>query len=289
MIRPFSGAPTRRRFLVSAVAASLVARAMPALAAPRAEPWTRWAANDPASRSRVDHGAWSAFLARHVATGADGIARLDYGSIPPADRDALGAYLKSLSATDVDGLARDEQKAFWINFYNALTVATVLAHYPVASIRDIAISPGWFSVGPWGAKLVEVAGEPLSLDDIEHRILRPLWGDARLHYALNCAALGCPNLRAEAWTAKGLDAALDAAARAYVNHPRGARVERGRLFVSSLYVWYGRDFGADDGDVIDHIRRFAAPELVERLEMIDQISGHSYDWGLNDAGGVSGG
>jgi Protein of unknown function, DUF547 len=87
----------------------------------------------------------------------------------------------------------------------------------VASIRDIAISPGLFSVGPWGGKLIEVEGEPLSLDDIEHRILRPIWRDPRLHYAVNCAALGCPNLRSSAFTAANADILLETAASDYVN------------------------------------------------------------------------
>jgi Protein of unknown function, DUF547 len=87
----------------------------------------------------------------------------------------------------------------------------------VASIRDIAISPGLFSVGPWGRKLIEVEGEPLSLDDIEHRILRPIWRDPRLHYAVNCAALGCPNLRSSAFTAANADILLETAASDYVN------------------------------------------------------------------------
>ena len=96
--------------------------------------------------------------------------------------------------------SRDEQLAYWINLYNALTVKVILDHYPVKSILDIDISPGWFSIGPWGKKLVAVEGVEISLDDIEHRILRPIWRDPRIHYALNCAAVGCPNLLREAFT-----------------------------------------------------------------------------------------
>ncbi len=97
-----------------------------------------------------------------------------------------------LAATSADRLRRAEQFPFWINLYNALTVKVVLDHYPVEIIRDIDISPGLFADGPWGKKLVTVEGEALSLDDIEHRILRPIWKDPRLHYVLNCAALGVP-------------------------------------------------------------------------------------------------
>jgi len=283
MTKSPSPQPTRRSLLAAGLLGWLQsASAGPAAAAPAAAPWARWAAHDNANASRVDHGIWSAFLARHIKADAHGINRVDYGHISRAERAELANYIKHLERADIDHLSRDEQRAFWINLYNALTVATVIDHYPVASIRDIAISPGWFSRGPWGAKLVRVAGEALSLDDIEHRILRPLWRDPRLHYALNCAALGCPNLAGDAYEAATTEAMLEAAARAFVNHPRGAWIDRGRLFVSSIYVWYADDFGASDTAIVNHIKHYAGPDLLGRLAMIDQISGSDYNWTLND-------
>jgi hypothetical protein len=276
--------PSRRSLLAAGLLGWLqtVVGAGPATAAPAAAPWPRWAIHDNASAARVDHGPWTAFLARHVKPDGHGINRVAYGQVSPAERRQLAAYVTQLEQVDVDHLRQDEQRAFWINLYNALTVATVIDHYPVTSIRDIAISPGWFSRGPWGAKLVRVAGEALSLDDIEHRILRPLWRDPRLHYALNCAALGCPNLAARAYEADTAEAMLEEAARAYVNHPRGARIDRGRLFVSSIYVWFADDFGASDTAIVNHIKHYAGPDLLGRLAMIDQISGDDYNWDLND-------
>ena len=144
-----------------------------------------------------------------------------------------------------------------------------------------AISPGLFADGPWGAKLITVEGEQVSLDDIEHRILRPIWRDPRVHYAVNCASLGCPDLHARAWIAEGLDASLDAAARTYVNHPRGARVEDGRLIVSSIYDWFEEDFGGSDAGVIAHLKTFAAPPLAQALSSITRVSDDRYDWRLN--------
>jgi hypothetical protein len=255
-----------------------------ALAAPRAESWERWRASDESSAARVDHAAWTRFLGRYVAPGADGIHRVRYRAVGPEDRRALGAYLDALAATPVSRLRRAEQLAYWVNLYNALTVRVVLDHYPVSSIRDISISPGLLSRGPWGRALVTVEGEPIRLDDVEHRILRPLWKDPRVHYALNCASLGCPNLMREAFTAENAEALLEAGARAYVNHPRGVSLGDGRLVVSSLYVWFGEDFGGEAG-VLDHLRRYAAPELAARLAAVREIDDHAYDWSLNDAGG----
>ena len=274
--------PARRR-LLAALAAATCTLPERVMAAPRAERWPRWEAQDAASTARVDHGAWDGLLARHLVQGADRINRLRYGRVPPADRAALDAYVTMLATQRVSTLARAEQRALWINLYNALTVKVVLEAYPVASIRDIRISPGLFASGPWGKKLVRIEDEPLSLDDIEHRILRPVWRDPRIHYAVNCASLGCPNLPREAFTAANTERLLAEGARAYVNHPRGARVENGRLTVSSIYVWFREDFGGSDAGVIAHLRAYAAPPLAAALAGVTRIAGDTYDWSLNEA------
>ncbi len=270
------------RFLL-AVGLVFLGACTAAEAAPRAELWPRWTAHDPNSSVTVDHSAWSDWLARHNVAAPDGSRRLTYANVAADDRRRLGAYIERLAGTAVSRLARDEQRALWINLYNALTVQVVLERWPVASIRDISISPGLFSSGPWGKKLATVEGEPLSLDDIEHRILRPIWKDARIHYALNCAAVGCPDLQPVAFTAVNSEELLERAARAFVNHPRGARVTDGRrLEVSSIYVWFQDDFGdGTDAGVIAHLVRYAAPELKARLAGIERIADHGYDWAIN--------
>ncbi len=126
----------------------------------------------------------------------------------------------------------------------------------------------------------------MSLNYIEHLIFRPILRDPRLHYAVNCASLGCPNLRRTAFTSATVDALLSAAARAYVNHPRGARLDHGRLVVSSIYDWFQEDFGGNEAGVIGHLMRFADPALQTGLSEFKGFSGHDYDWTLNDAGGV---
>jgi Protein of unknown function, DUF547 len=253
-----------------------------ALFAPGKALWPRWTAHDPASAERVDHGAFATLLGRHVAIDASGIARFSYRRVGAAERAALQVYLAGLGATPVSRLARPEQFAFWVNLYNALTIEVVLAHYPVKSILDIDISPGWFARGPWGRPLIAVDGQALTLNDIEHRILRPIWDDPRIHYAVNCAALGCPNLAAEPFTAAA-DAMLTAAAGTYVNHPRGARIEGGGLVTSKIYDWYQEDFGGSERAVVAHLRRHAAPPLAQALAGITDIAGYDYDWRLNDA------
>jgi Protein of unknown function, DUF547 len=267
--------------LIAALTVSGVAAAAP----PKAKVWDRWLGHDPAATATIDHGAWAAFLLRYRTVGPDGVARVAYCRVDPADRAALDGYLARLAAVPISAYDRGEQMAYWINLYNALTVRLVLEHYPVRSIRDIDISSGLFSDGPWGKSLIEVEGEPLSLDDIEHRILRPIWRDPRVHYAVNCASIGCPDLAAEPYRGADLEAQLTRAARAYVNHPRGVAVVNGKLVVSKIYTWFRDDFGGDDAGVLRHLKAYADPGLAMRLERFDGIDDHRYDWTLNRAAG----
>ena len=253
-----------------------------ASAAPKAELWERWTAHDAASGATIDHSPWDRFLKSNLVRGRDGINRLVYGRVTAADRETLAHYLDALAAVPISRYGRDQQLAYWINLYNALTVKAVLDHYPVESIRDIDISPGWFSDGPWDKKLIDVEDESVSLNDIEHRILRPIWRDARVHYAVNCASIGCPNLAPVAYDAATVDGSLTERARAFVNHPRGVSIEGGRLYVSKIHKWFVEDFGGDERGVLDHLRHYANPELVKGLAGFDAIDGYRYDWTLND-------
>jgi hypothetical protein len=271
-----------RRLLIAALIVPLAAfGSLESLFAPKAELWPRWEAHDPDSHMRVDHRFWDGFLQRYVRSGADGVNRVAYDTVSQTDKAALDAYLDRLAATRVSALRRASQLAYWINFYNALTVRTILAHYPVDSIRDIDISPGLFSNGPWGKALTVVAQTPLSLNDIEHRILRPIWRDPRLHYALNCAALGCPNLQRRAFTVENTPALLGDAARAFINNPRGVRVSGDTLTLSSLYVWYAEDFGGGETGVLEHLKKYAQPDLLEALDTVTVIE-NDYNWSLNE-------
>lgn len=251
------------------------------LAAPAAEPWPRWEAHDPDSGRTIEHEVWTSLLDEYLRRGDDGVARFDYADVSSADQRRLDAYIERLAGVDILAHDRDEQLAYWINLYNALTIDVVLEHYPVDSIRDIDISPGFFSRGPWGASLVTVDGTELSLDQIEHRILRPIWGDPRIHYAVNCASIGCPNLRPVAFTADNAESLLEKGAREYINHPRGAAFVDGELVVSSIYEWFQADFGGTEAGVLEHLRAYAAPDLRTRLAERRAYDDHRYDWTLN--------
>ena len=254
-----------------------------ALFAPKPDLWKRWVAHDPNSAIVVDHTPWESFLARYVAADKTGLNRIAYGQIETADSVLLAGYVAALGGVRVDALSRNQQLAYWINLYNALVVKLVLDHKPEKSIQDIDLASGLFSSGPWGAKLIAVEGEDLSLNDIEHRILRPIWNDPRLHYAVNCASVGCPNLQRHAFTAENMEAMLEDAARTYINHPRGVRLGPNGLVLSKIYAWFNADFGGSEDGVRAHLLKYATGETAARIKSGTEIAGFEYDWRLNAA------
>lgn len=273
-----------RRFLISTLmlllAASPAAASLERLFAPDAELEHQiWTQHSTGSTLTVDHAAWDGFLTRYLREGADGINRVAYGDVADADVTAVEAYLDRLQAVDPTQLDRPEQLAYWINLYNAQTVQLILANRPVGSIRDLG--EGLFAIGPWDEKLVTVKGRALSLNDIEHGIVRPVFDEPRIHYALNCAALSCPNLGAKAYRGATLEQALAKAERAYVNDPRGVRMVNGQLVLSSIYNWFREDFGASEADVIARLSRYAAGDAKAALAGRSKVDRYEYDWSLN--------
>ena len=238
-----------------------------------------------------NNALYAGLLRNYVSADADGINRVDYARwhASKSDRDLLAHFIESQSNAAPSSLPRNAAFAYWANLYNSLTLKVVLDHYPVKSIRDIRSETSLLDlkglIGPWRTKLVAVEGKMLSLDDIEHTIMRPTFHDPRVHYAVNCASIGCPNLRQTPWQADTLNDSLDAAARAYVNHPRGAFVRAdGKLKISSIYHWFKQDFGGNDDGILQHLRRYAEGPLLKRLEAGATIAEDDYDWRLNRKG-----
>ena len=199
------------------------------------------------------------------------------------DRAALQEYIDGLAATDVFALDHDAQIAAWINLYNALTVDLILDNEPVDSIKDL----GSLLTSPWEPALVTMDGRELSLNDIEHEILRKDFAEPRIHFALNCASVSCPPLAAREYTADNLDQLLDEAALRVLHDdgwfdPRGCggAYGSGTLRLSKLFDWFSDDFGGEDGvrAFIQHYRPDLKFQLLNTecsLEYMD------YDWSLN--------
>lgn len=243
--------------------------------------WEHWEVHDPLSTECIDHSAWQHFLDQHRHINRRGIAVIDYQNVSSADRKQLAQYIYHLSTIKISNYNRHAQLAFWLNLYNALVVKTIIDHYPVGSINDINISPGLFTEGPWSADMVKVENIPLSLKDIEHRILRPIWNDPRVHYALNYGSIGSPNMMKTAFTASNTEQLLNHAAHDFINSLRGIQVIDGKLITSKIYEWFIDDFGGDDIDIIAHIRFFAEPRLRTSLQGITHIHKTVFNWHVN--------
>jgi len=231
----------------------------------------------------VDHGAWHRLLDQYVRPSVDGLNRVDYAGLR-AEKVAIAAYVSQLEKTPVERLDRPEQFAFWCNLYNAVTVRVVVEHYPIASIRDIRLGGTLMASvmgGPWKAKLAKVGDIALSLDDIEHTILRGDFKDPRLHYAINCGSIGCPNLRVRPFTGAALEHDLEEAAHDFVNSGRGMTLEGDRIVLSGIFKWYRRDFGGDEAHVLRHIARYAEAERRAAIESGFRVTRYDYDWRLN--------
>lgn len=236
----------------------------------------------PAGRA-PDPAPFDRLLQRYVSADNSGLNRVNYAGWAAfaADRAALDSYIQTLEATRVSALSRNDQFAFWANLYNAVTLDVVLDAYPVRSIRDIR--PTLLATGPWRAPRVTVEGRTMSLDDIEHGVMRATFHDPRVHYSVNCASVGCPNLQREAFRGDRLEAQLDAAARAYIGSNRGVSVTSRGLRLSSIYQWFREDFGTE-AQLREHLARYASPQKAAQIRS-ERIIGYDYDWSLNATAG----
>ena len=224
------------------------------------------------SMNRVDNSIYAELLKKYVENGV-----VDYAGFKK-DQDKLHEYLKVLEQTDTKKLSLDEQLAFYINAYNAWTIKLVLSGYPgIHSIKDL----GSFWSSPWKKEIVHVDGKVLSLDDIEHGIIRPKFKDPRIHFAVNCASKSCPPLSSEPYEGKIINQQLDAAARAFINDPKRNRLEGNTLYVSKIFDWYGEDF---KGGIVNFFLKYAEGDLKRGLEANKnqiKIRYLDYDWSLN--------
>ncbi|BBO69048.1 DUF547 domain-containing protein [Desulfosarcina alkanivorans] len=231
-----------------------------------------WIAGVDAKAAPVDHDLYATLLSRHVKDGL-----VDYRGIQ-GDEALLDRYLDVLAAVDPESLSADHQFAFYVNAYNAWTLKLILSRYPdVRSIKEL----GTLFRSPWKKKIARIDGGLLTLDQIEHDILRKRFKDPRVHFAVNCASRSCPPLQGEPFTGDRLDEQLNRSARAFVNDSRFNRLEGDTLWVSKLFDWFEQDF---NDDVIGFFIQFAHPPLGDRLLKNKgriRVRYLDYDWTLN--------
>ena len=247
------------------------------------------------AQAQFDHGyaAWETLLKEHVQWLPDNKqSRVDYAAFQ-RDRAALKKTLDAMSAVaraDFDNWPREQRMAFLINAYNAFTVELILTKYPdLKSIKEL----GSFLQSPWKKKFFSLLGEERHLDWIEHEQLRPLYSDPRVHAAVNCASIGCPALRTEAFTAARLEAQLEDGMQRFLADRTRNRARDGQLEVSAIFKWFQEDFEQGHkgfAKVEDLFARYAAQltdNANEQAKLRDRampIKHLDYDWSLNGVG-----
>ncbi len=220
----------------------------------------------------VSHSLFGELLNKYVSEG-----KVDYAGFQ-SEEAKLDQYLDLLQGVDPKTLSGKEQFAFYANAYNAWTIKLILTKYPdITSIKELGI----FNTGPWKKKVVRLRGETVSLDHIEHDILRPRFKDPRVHFAINCAAKSCPPLGSEPFLAEKLDQQLDDVTRSFINNPQSYRLEGRNLHVSRIFKWFSEDFNED---ALSFFIKYANGELKKKLEPQPKkinIKYLAYDWSLN--------
>ena len=239
----------------------------------------------PAGAFDQSYALFNDLLSRFVKP--DGV---DYKGLAK-ESEQLDTYLAALQAVELEDFqtwSRDERFAFWANAYNGYILRLIVDNYPVDSIRDLG---GKLFGKVWDHELIplshlapEIDHELLSFNDVEHGILRPVFQDARVHAAVNCASASCPPLATHALVASKLDAQLDAAMSAFVQDPSRNKLdaEAGRLELSSIFDWFSEDFERDAGSVRNYVKRYAGTKGGDWIDAA-KVSFLDYSWALNDA------
>lgn len=232
-----------------------------------------------ADREDVSHSDWQGVLDDYLVVESPGVNRFDYEGLQIDADPRLDRYIDSLSDIDPRSLPQQAQMAYWINLYNALTVRLIRDSFPVSSITELG--GGLLSRGPWNDELVSIAGRALTLNDIEHRILRPVFEDYRIHFAVNCASIGCPDLSPLAFTADNLEEQLDSLTRVFLRDPRGLEFAQGELRLSKIFQWFRDDFGNNEQEMVNTLARYVDESRAERLRSFSGKINYRYDWSLN--------
>jgi hypothetical protein len=227
-----------------------------------------------AAQDSVDHSLYGKLLKEHVIKG-----KVDYSGFKKNEAQ-LDAYLASLETIDISALAKQEQMAFYINTYNAWTIKLILSAWPdLKSIKDL----GNLFQSPWKKSFVKLKDQVVTLDHIEHDILRPRYKDPRIHFAINCASISCPPLLDVPYVGAELDRQLDTVTTNFINDSGNNHIKGDALYVSKIFKWFNKDF---NGDVFGFFKRYARGEFKQQLDSSGEnlkIKFLHYDWGLNSA------
>jgi hypothetical protein len=258
-------------FLVSIALGYATVFASTAVAGLDSQSWPIWNKSDESNLAIIDHSNFDGFLKTYVVTNhPSGINRFRYGDVSRRDGKRLDAYIAQMTAIDPRQYRKREQKAYWLNLYNALTIQSLLKKKRSNSLDTRKLNPR-----------IRVAGVKLSRADIGDRILRPIWHDYKVIFGLSCASMGCPAIQSSAFTAVNMNKLLKQSAREFINHPRGLVVNRKEMRVSKIFDWYREDFGADNKRLLKMFAYYADDNKALYILGFNGDIEFSYDSRLN--------
>lgn len=225
-----------------------------------------------AQNTAPSHDAFDKLLKKNVME--DG--RVNYKGFIK-DSVAFNKYLATLSNHPPNKTwTANEDKAFWINVYNAFTIKLIIDNYPVKSIKDLGGSIYKINTS-WDIQFIKIGNETFDLNNVEHAKLRRVYNDPRIHFAVVCASKSCPKLISEAYVASRLDAQLDQAGRDFLKNTFRNNITSDKAAISSIFKWYKGDF-TENGTLIEFLNKYAPVKIKANAE----ISYLDYDWSLND-------
>ena len=251
-------------------------------AAPKAELIEFWDDREALSIMQVDHSDWQDILTAYVDDQhPSGVNRFDYSSVTPRDATKLKNYLSYLQKMEPRQLNSEEAKAFWINLYNAILVDKIVDAYESGSRRAInRLMNGGVESRALKRVSAELLMQEISLNDIQHGILRPIWKDPRVHFALSNGALSGANIQKTAFTGDNNEELLEKAKAEFMQHPRAVRVEGNSLVLNSVFEWYASDFGNTNSAVLAYISENTSDAVRQAMDGLSRIS-FDYNWDLN--------
>ncbi len=243
-------------------------------AAPKAKEIAFWNDSEEQSALDLDHSRYDRFLKKYVRAGhPSGINRFDYESVTEADRQELEEYLNYAQQMDPRQFSKARQKAYWLNLYNATLIREVLNKGAENSVKELGR-------GLWRANRLYITMQKVSLDDIEHGILRPIFKDPRVHFSLVAGTIGSASILPQAFTAENVESLLDQNTKEFLNHSRGVSFDNDKLVLSSIFKWYKNDFGGN----LDTVKRFLIQYLdsssASRVVRAGSVR-YDYEWALN--------
>lgn len=209
---------------------------------------------------------------------------VDYAQLKaaPAELEAYLSMIAALPPEEFAGWNRDDRLALLLNLYNAQTLRLIVDHYPLKSIRDIGVLPG----AAWRMLVVRFGGQVMSLDHLEHQIIRAEYGEPRVHFALVCAAKGCPPLRPEPYVGARIEAQLDEQARQFLALPDKNRFDAAKdtLWLSPIFKWFTDDFTGPAGSLEKYVQPYLPAGSRDALGRAGKVKVRftDYDWSLND-------